>query len=52
MPEYFVGFDSGTQSTKALIMDGDTGEIVGRAAKGYGLIGGLPHGHREQHPST
>jgi len=52
MPEYFVGFDSGTQSTKALIIDGDTGEIVGRATKGYGLIEGLPHGHREQHPST
>jgi xylulokinase len=52
MPEYFIGVDSGTQSTKAVIMDGETGEIKGKASRSYGLIEGLPSGHMEQHPET
>ncbi len=51
MPEYFIGVDSGTQSTKTVIVEGETGRVVGKASKTYGLIEGLPQGHREQHPS-
>lgn len=50
--EYFVGVDSGTQSTKTVVVDGESGKIVGRAVKGYGYIIGLLPGHMEQHPST
>ena len=45
---YFVGVDVGTQSTKTLIIDGETGIVVGKASKSYGLIKGLPPGHKEQ----
>jgi len=48
--EYFMGVDNGTQSTKTIIVDGETGQVVGKAAKGYGLIEGLPPGHKEQDP--
>ena len=50
--EYFIGVDSGTQGTRAVVVDGDLGEVVGKASVGYGLIEGLPEGHMEQHPST
>jgi xylulokinase len=45
----FLGIDCGTQSTKALLMDAESGEIcaVGRAA--HGIIEGSD-GAREQHP--
>ncbi|MCW3979829.1 MAG: xylulokinase [Candidatus Bathyarchaeota archaeon] len=52
MPEYFIGVDSGTQGTRAVVVDGETGRVAGKASKGYGLIEGLPPGHMEQHPST
>lgn len=48
----FLGIDVGTQSTKALVLDADTGEVTGRGAVAYGLIEGLPAGHMEQHPQT
>ncbi len=47
----FAGIDSGTQSTKVLIVDGG-GEIRGRGQAHYGLIEGLGTGHKEQHPDT
>ncbi len=47
---YFIGIDSGTQSTKALVLDVESGEIVVSAQEAYGLIEGLPAGHMEQHP--
>ena len=47
----FIGIDSGTQSTKALALDGDSGEILASAQESYGLIEGLPAGHLEQEPS-
>jgi len=50
--EYFIGVDSGTQGTRAVVVDGDSGEVAGKASVGYGLIEGLPEGHMEQHPST
>ena len=52
MPEYFIGVDSGTQGTRAVVVNSETGRVAGKASKGYGLIEGLPPGHMEQHPST
>jgi len=48
----FLGFDVGTQGTKALVIDGARSEVVARASRGYGLLPGLPPGHMEQHPDT
>ncbi|MFN7927029.1 MAG: xylulokinase [Blastocatellia bacterium] len=50
MSEYFIGIDSGTQSTKAIILDAESGEVVASAAAPYDLIPDLPAGHKEQHP--
>ncbi len=47
---YCIGIDSGTQSTKALVLDVESGEVVASAQEAYGLIEGLPAGHMEQHP--
>lgn len=52
MTEYFVGVDSGTQGTKTLVVDGESGRVLGSAFRAMGLIEGLPPGHREQHPSS
>lgn len=49
---YFLGIDSGTQSTKAIVLDLDTGKILASGSKSYGLIQGLPAGHLEQHPQS
>ncbi len=46
----FIGLDSGTQSTKAVVLDFETGAIVAHASEKYGMIDGLPPGHLEQHP--
>jgi len=48
----FLGLDIGTQGTKALLFDESSGEVVARAAQGYGLLEGLPPGAAEQHPHT
>ena len=50
MRELVIGIDSGTQSTKALVVDTKNGKVLGVGAKAYGLIGGLPAGAKEQHP--
>ena len=50
--EYFVGIDTSTQSTKTIIVHGETGQVVGKATKAYGLIEGLPPGHKEQDPAV
>jgi xylulokinase len=50
--EYFLGVDNGTQSTKTIIVNSETGQVIGKAAKGYGLIEGLPPGHKEQDPAV
>ncbi|MCB9850716.1 MAG: xylulokinase [Phycisphaerales bacterium] len=49
--EVFVGVDSGTQSTKVLLVDGDTGAVLGSGSAAHELIGGLPPGHLEQQPA-
>lgn len=48
----FLGLDVGTQGTKGLVLDADTGAIVARAARSYDLIEGLPPGAAEQDPNT
>ncbi len=47
----FIGIDSGTQSTKAVALDADSGEIVASAQAAYALLDGLPSGHLEQNPA-
>lgn len=47
-----IGVDSGTQSTKALVLDIGRKLVVGTAAMKYDLISGLPPGAKEQHPHT
>ena len=46
-----LGFDVGTQSTKALVIDAERCSIVARAQRAHGLVPGLPPGHMEQHPA-
>jgi xylulokinase len=46
----FIGIDSGTQSTKAVVLDLGTRRVVADARAPHALIAGLPVGHMEQHP--
>ena len=46
----FIGIDSGTQSTKAVVLDLDKRQVVAEARAPHQLIDGLPVGHMEQHP--
>ena len=48
--DLFLGLDVGTQSTKALVYDPETGDVVERSQVPYDLIQGLPSGHAEQQP--
>ena len=50
--QLFIGIDSGTQSTKALVVDGTSGNALAESAAAYGLIPGLGAGAKEQHPHT
>src|SRR5579863_1727733 len=52
MRTLIVGIDSGTQSTKALVVDANTGKVLASASQAYGLIPNLPPGAKEQHPHT
>src|SRR5689334_19635799 len=45
-----LGIDSGTKSTKSLVLDLETGEVLAFAQQSYGTIEGLPLGHVEQDP--
>ncbi len=47
-----LGIDSGTQSTKCIALDLDSGKILASASKAYELIEGLPPGHLEQDPQV
>ena len=47
----YIGIDSGTQSTKAVALDLDTGKVVAEARAPHRLVPGLPVGHMEQHPA-
>ncbi|MDZ4815778.1 MAG: xylulokinase [Verrucomicrobiota bacterium] len=52
MAQYFIGIDSGTQSTKTIVVDGKSGKVLGSASQPYDLISKLPTGHKEQHPKV
>ena len=45
-----LGIDSGTQSTKTIVLDCETGEILASAQAAYGMVEGLAPGHLEQQP--
>ena len=47
----FLGIDSGTQSTKAVVLDLAARQVVAEARAPHTLIAGLPSGHMEQHPA-
>jgi len=47
----YLGIDSGTQSTKCIVLDLENGDILTSASASYELIDGLPPGHLEQHPA-
>ncbi len=46
----FLGIDCGTQSTKTIALDWETGKILASAQESYGFLPGLPHGAMEQDP--
>jgi xylulokinase len=50
MSSLYLGIDSGTQSTKVIVLDIESGGIVAHSQRKYDLIEGLPPGHLEQHP--
>jgi xylulokinase len=52
MRTYILGIDSGTQSTKVLVVDARDGKVLASAAQSYDLIPNLPPGAKEQHPHT
>ena len=52
MRELYIGVDSGTQSTKALVVNLKNGKVQGSGQRAYGLIKGLPTGAKEQDPET
>ncbi len=52
MRNLLIGIDSGTQSTKALVVDAKNGEVLGSGSQAYELIPNLPPGAKEQHPNS
>jgi xylulokinase len=52
MRTLLIGIDSGTQSTKVVVVDANTGNVLGTGSQAYELIPNLPPGAKEQHPHT
>src|SRR5438034_722860 len=52
MRTLLAGIDSGTQSTKVLLLDANSRKVIAAAAEPYDLIPNLPPGAKEQHPHT
>src|SRR2546423_1131960 len=52
MRTLIIGIDSGTQSTKVLVIDARDGKVLASASQEYDLIPNLPPGAKEQHPHT
>src|SRR5947207_4639152 len=52
MRTLLLGIDSGTQSTKVLVVDARDGKVISAATQEYDLIPNLPPGAKEQHPHT
>lgn len=49
---YAIGFDSGTQGTKALIVEMETGRVAGRGYSRHQMVEGLQPGESEQLAET
>lgn len=47
-----LGLDSGTASTRALVLDLDAGKVIATARHEHVFVEGLPHGSVEQLPQT
>ena len=47
----FLGIDCGTQSTKTLALDWETGVVLASAQQSYGFVPDLPSGAMEQYPA-
>ncbi|GAX75099.1 hypothetical protein CEUSTIGMA_g2543.t1 [Chlamydomonas eustigma] len=47
-----IGIDIGTQGTKCVVWDKESGNIISRGAFSYGLLPTTKEGAAEQHPST
>jgi xylulokinase len=52
MRTLLIGIDSGTQSTKVVVVDARDGKVLASAAQEYDLIPNLPPGAKEQNPHT
>src|SRR5882672_4922788 len=52
MRTLLIGIDSGTQSTRVLVVDAKNGKVLAAASQAYDLIPNLPPGAKEQHPHT
>src|SRR5204863_490218 len=52
MRNLLIGIDSGTQSTKVLVVDSRDGKVLANASQSYDLIPNLPPRAKEQHPHT
>ena len=52
MRTLLIGIDSGTQSTKVLVVDAKNGNVLAAVSQTYDLIPNLPPGAKEQHPHT
>ncbi|HEY3761104.1 MAG TPA: xylulokinase [Verrucomicrobiae bacterium] len=48
----YLGIDCGTQGTKTVALDGDTGKFMASASQSYDVLPGLPAGNMEQNPAT
>jgi len=47
---YVLGVDSGTQGTKVLVVEAETGRVLGRGAAPHAMVPGLKPGENEQDP--
>jgi xylulokinase len=52
MRTLILGVDSGTQSTKVVVVDAKNGRVLASASQAYDLIPHLPPGAKEQFPQT
>ena len=51
MTRLFIGLDSGTQSTKAVLVDGDTGHVIATRSVTYDILPSATPGAKEQDPA-
>src|ERR1700752_5385262 len=47
-----IGIDSGTKSTRALVLDIEAGKVLALSQRQHDFIENLPHGHVAQLPDT